>query len=95
MIHCTDVDEIDVLKIGACMCFLLFSYLCEINMKIFCNVFLHIFFWSLSANKALMSKTAGSIIEAALKRDPNEVEFIQAVQEAVHALERVIAKNSQ
>lgn len=44
--------------------------------------------------KALMSKTAGSIIEAALKRDPHEVEFIQAVQEVVHALERVIAKNS-
>lgn len=45
--------------------------------------------------EALMSKTAGSIIEAALKRDPHEVEFIQSVQEAVHALERVIAKNSQ
>ncbi|KAJ4850042.1 hypothetical protein Tsubulata_037742 [Turnera subulata] len=44
--------------------------------------------------KALMSKTAGSIIEAALKRDPHEVEFIQSVQEAVHALERVIAKNA-
>ncbi|KAK4790833.1 hypothetical protein SAY86_031246 [Trapa natans] len=44
--------------------------------------------------KALMSKTAGSIIEAALKRDPHEVEFVQCVQEAVHALERVIAKNS-
>nr|CAN69269.1 hypothetical protein VITISV_043645 [Vitis vinifera] len=44
--------------------------------------------------KALMSKTAGSIVEAALKRDPHEVEFIQSVQEAVHALERVIAKNS-
>ncbi|XP_020223447.1 NADP-specific glutamate dehydrogenase isoform X2 [Cajanus cajan] len=37
---------------------------------------------------------AGSILEAALKRDPHEVEFIQAVQETVHALERVIAKNS-
>ncbi|KAK6911959.1 Glutamate/phenylalanine/leucine/valine dehydrogenase, dimerization domain, partial [Dillenia turbinata] len=44
--------------------------------------------------KALMSKTAGTIVEAALKRDPHEVEFIQLVQEAVHALERVIAKNS-
>ncbi|KOM27421.1 hypothetical protein LR48_Vigan406s023100 [Vigna angularis] len=40
-----------------------------------------------------MSKTAGSILEATLKRDPHEVEFIQAVQEAVQALERVIAKN--
>ncbi|CAL5443851.1 unnamed protein product [Camellia sinensis] len=44
--------------------------------------------------KALMSKTAGSIVEAALKRDPHEIEFIQCVQEVVHALERVIAKNS-
>ncbi|XP_021890282.1 NADP-specific glutamate dehydrogenase [Carica papaya] len=41
-----------------------------------------------------MSKTAGSIVEAALRRDPHELEFIQSVQEAVHALERVIAKNS-
>ncbi|KAG5627632.1 hypothetical protein H5410_012850 [Solanum commersonii] len=44
--------------------------------------------------KALMSKTAGSIIEAALKRDPHELEFIQSVQEVIHALERVISKNS-
>ncbi|EXB34856.1 NADP-specific glutamate dehydrogenase [Morus notabilis] len=44
--------------------------------------------------KALMSKTAGSIVEAALKRDPHEPEFIQSVQVVVHALERVIAKNS-
>ncbi|XP_010267044.1 PREDICTED: NADP-specific glutamate dehydrogenase-like isoform X2 [Nelumbo nucifera] len=44
--------------------------------------------------KALMSKTAGSIVEAVLRRDPHEVEFIQSVQEAVHSLERVIAKNT-
>lgn len=44
--------------------------------------------------KALMSKSAGSIVEVALKRDPHEVEFIQSVQEAVHSLERVVAKNS-
>lgn len=44
--------------------------------------------------KALMSKTAGSIVEAALKRDPHEPEFLQSVQEVVHALERVISKNS-
>uniref|UniRef100_A0A7C8YQZ3 glutamate dehydrogenase (NADP(+)) n=1 Tax=Opuntia streptacantha TaxID=393608 RepID=A0A7C8YQZ3_OPUST len=44
--------------------------------------------------KALMSKTAGSIVEVALKRDPHEVEFIQSVQEAANSLERVIAKNS-
>ncbi|KAJ1411141.1 hypothetical protein SESBI_21384 [Sesbania bispinosa] len=37
---------------------------------------------------------SGSILEATLKRDPHEAEFLQTVQEAVHALERVIAKNS-
>lgn len=42
-----------------------------------------------------MSKTAGSIVEAALKRDPHEMEFIQSVQETVHSIERVIGKNSQ
>lgn len=45
-------------------------------------------------NEALMSKTAGSILEAVLKRDPHEVEFIQSAQEVVRALERVISKNS-
>ncbi|KAF6171771.1 hypothetical protein GIB67_007292 [Kingdonia uniflora] len=44
--------------------------------------------------KALMSKTAASIIEAVLRRDPHEIEFIQSVQEVVHSLERVVAKNS-
>ncbi|KAL5728864.1 glutamate dehydrogenase (NADP(+)) [Ranunculus cassubicifolius] len=44
--------------------------------------------------KALTSKTAGSIIETLLRRDPHEVEFIQSVQEVIHSLERVIAKNS-
>ncbi|KAJ0528211.1 putative glutamate dehydrogenase (NADP(+)) [Helianthus annuus] len=44
--------------------------------------------------KALMSKSSGSIVEAALKRDPNELEFIQSVQEVIHSLERVISKNS-
>ncbi|AEE32707.1 Amino acid dehydrogenase family protein [Arabidopsis thaliana] len=44
--------------------------------------------------KTVMSKSAGSIVEGALKRDPNEIEFVQSVQESVHALERVIAKNS-
>lgn len=42
-----------------------------------------------------MSKSAGSIVEAALRRDPHEAEFIQSVQEVVHALERVISKNSK
>ncbi|KAJ8644961.1 hypothetical protein MRB53_006709 [Persea americana] len=45
--------------------------------------------------KALMSKTAGSIIEAVLRRDPHELEFIQSVQEVVHSLEPVLLKNSQ
>ncbi|XP_073036726.1 uncharacterized protein [Primulina eburnea] len=44
--------------------------------------------------KTIMSKTAGSIVEAALRRDPHEAEFIQSLQEVVHALERVISKNS-
>ncbi|GMH14236.1 hypothetical protein Nepgr_016077 [Nepenthes gracilis] len=44
--------------------------------------------------KALMSKTAVSIVEVSLKRDPHEVEFIQSVQGALHAIERVISKNS-
>ncbi|XP_039121749.1 NADP-specific glutamate dehydrogenase isoform X2 [Dioscorea cayenensis subsp. rotundata] len=42
-----------------------------------------------------MSKTAGSIIEAVLKKDPHEFEFIQSVQEVVHSLEPVLVKNSQ
>ena len=41
-----------------------------------------------------MSKSAGSIVEATLKRDPNELEFIQSVQEVIHAIERVISKNT-
>lgn len=51
--------------------------------------------WLFLGMEALMSKTAGSIVDAALRRDPHELEFIQSVQEAVHALERVIAKNAQ
>jgi len=46
-------------------------------------------------NIALMSKTAGSIVESVLRRDPHEVEYIQAVQEVVHSLEPVLVKNSQ
>lgn len=51
-------------------------------------------FDGLTIMTALMSKSAGSIVEAALKRDPNELEFIQSVQEVIHSLERVISKNS-
>ncbi|KAI4355538.1 hypothetical protein L6164_004299 [Bauhinia variegata] len=51
-----------------------------------------------SKDKLLLEKPiyvkAGSIVEAALKRDPHETEFIQSVHGAVNALERVIAKNS-
>ena len=42
-----------------------------------------------------MLKSAGSILESVLRRDPHEVEFIQSVQEVVHSLDRVLSKNSQ
>ncbi|XP_010924923.1 uncharacterized protein [Elaeis guineensis] len=45
--------------------------------------------------KALMSKSAGSILESILRRDPHEVEFIQYVQDVVHSLDPVLEKNSQ
>lgn len=45
--------------------------------------------------KGLMSKTASSIIDSVLRRDPHEVEYIQAVQEVVHSLEPVLLKNPQ
>ncbi|XP_020580823.1 NADP-specific glutamate dehydrogenase isoform X2 [Phalaenopsis equestris] len=45
--------------------------------------------------KALMSKTAGSIVESILKRDPHEVEFLQSVQEVINSLEPVLLKGSQ
>ncbi|XP_009385593.2 uncharacterized protein LOC103972920 isoform X1 [Musa acuminata AAA Group] len=45
--------------------------------------------------KALMSKSASSVLESVLRRDPHEVEFIQSVQEVVHSLEPVLVKNSQ
>ncbi|XP_074589098.1 uncharacterized protein LOC141845000 isoform X2 [Curcuma longa] len=44
--------------------------------------------------KALMSKSASSILESVLRRDPHEVEFMQSVQEVVHSLEPVLLKNS-
>uniref|UniRef100_A0A0D9V206 glutamate dehydrogenase (NADP(+)) n=1 Tax=Leersia perrieri TaxID=77586 RepID=A0A0D9V206_9ORYZ len=42
-----------------------------------------------------LSKTAASILESILKRDPHEAEFIQSIQEVVHSLEPVLMKNSQ
>nr|XP_009385595.1 PREDICTED: NADP-specific glutamate dehydrogenase-like isoform X2 [Musa acuminata subsp. malaccensis] len=45
--------------------------------------------------KALMLKSASSVLESVLRRDPHEVEFIQSVQEVVHSLEPVLVKNSQ
>ncbi|KAK8970132.1 hypothetical protein KSP40_PGU006307 [Platanthera guangdongensis] len=45
--------------------------------------------------KALMSKTAGSIVESILRRDPHEAEFLQSVQEVVNSLEPVLLKSSQ
>lgn len=47
-----------------------------------------------SSIEAFMSKTAGSIVEGELKRDLHEVKFVQSVQEAVHAMKRLITKNS-
>lgn len=44
---------------------------------------------------ALLSKSAESILESVIKRDPHEGEFIQAVQEVVHSLEAVLAKHPQ
>lgn len=46
-------------------------------------------------SEALMSKSAESILEAVIKRDPHEGEFIQAVSEVVHSLEAVLSKNPQ
>jgi len=45
--------------------------------------------------EAAMSQTVGSILEATLKRESHAAEFIQAIQEVVQALERVIGRNSQ
>lgn len=50
----------------------------------------------LEANRAaVLSKSAESILEAVIKRDPHELEYIQAVQEVVHSLEAVLAKHPQ
>ncbi|CAM6095051.1 unnamed protein product [Calypogeia fissa] len=46
-------------------------------------------------DKAVLSKSAESILEAVIKRDPHEGEYIQAVQEVVHSLEAVLAKHPQ
>lgn len=45
--------------------------------------------------KALLCKSAESIVEAVIRKDPHEVEFIQAVQEIVHSLEPVLSKSPQ
>lgn len=42
-----------------------------------------------------MSKSAQSILEGVIQRDPNEGEYIQAVQEVVHSLEPVLNKHPQ
>ncbi|GJN18631.1 hypothetical protein PR202_gb05808 [Eleusine coracana subsp. coracana] len=43
----------------------------------------------------VLSKTAASILESVLRRDPYEAEFIQSIQEVVHSLESVLVKNTQ
>lgn len=45
--------------------------------------------------KALFSKSAESVVEAVMRRDPHEVEYVQAVQEVVHSLEPVLLKHPQ
>ena len=40
-----------------------------------------------------LSKTAASILECVLRRDPHEAEYIQSIQEVVHSLEPVLVKN--
>lgn len=42
-----------------------------------------------------LSKTAASILESVLKKDPHEAEFIQSIQEVVHSIEPVLVKSSQ
>ncbi|ONM41421.1 Amino acid dehydrogenase family protein [Zea mays] len=42
-----------------------------------------------------LSKTAASILECVLRRDPHEAEYIQSIQEVVHSLEPVLVKNAQ
>jgi glutamate dehydrogenase (NADP+) len=43
----------------------------------------------------VLSKTAASILESVLRRDPHETEFIQSIQVVVHSLEPVLVKNTQ
>lgn len=45
--------------------------------------------------KALLSKSAESVVEAVIRRDPHEVEYVQSVQEVVHSLEPVLHKYPQ
>ncbi|KAL6884619.1 hypothetical protein ACP4OV_010555 [Aristida adscensionis] len=40
-----------------------------------------------------LSKTAASILESVLRRDPHEAEFIQSIQDVIHSLEPVLVKN--
>ncbi|MCO5562018.1 hypothetical protein L7F22_015644 [Adiantum nelumboides] len=46
-------------------------------------------------SEALLSKSTESVVEAVIRRDPHEVEYVQAVQEVVHCLEPVLAKYPQ
>ena len=45
--------------------------------------------------EALLSKSAESVVEAVIRRDPHEGEYVQAVQEVVHSLEPVLSKYPQ
>lgn len=45
--------------------------------------------------KALLSKNAESVVEAVMRRDPFELEYVQAVQEMVQSLEPVLLRYPQ
>ncbi|KAH7286751.1 hypothetical protein KP509_32G021200 [Ceratopteris richardii] len=45
--------------------------------------------------KALLSKSSESVVDAVMRRDRNEHEYVQAIQELVHCLEPVLAKHPQ
>lgn len=55
----------------------------------------HFFICILELSIPALSKTAASILECVLRRDPHEAEYIQSIQEVVHSLEPVLVKNTQ
>ena len=70
-------------------CFLINSLFFEFSRQVL--IYLDFFIQC----EALLSKSAESIVEAVMRRDPHEVEYVQAVQEIVRSLEPVLAKHPQ